>query len=256
MTWGYTTVEDRLSKAFPWLSFGVSAFMSNRRFTDQENGIQIIMTVEGVQGNIPLCTIVPPSENKASYPEDFALSTTTREQSWGENLWFNPVPLEMLYTPALTPQVLVKIDGLEAICKDDNCGYSYIEAVGGLTDVQKTDDDLTVSGTLLDHTQACVSGETEELKVTLGDSQCEISPGADLSSGAFDCTLTSAPMAGDHLAKVTGLCGDFDNSSTTAFNFQLSLTSVQMLVSSNYVAATDLNPRGGDSLKITGTGFP
>jgi len=64
----------------------------------------------------------------------------------------------MLFTPALKPQVLVTVDGLEALCPDDNCGYSYIASVGQITEVTQNVDILTITGTDLDHVHTCVAG--------------------------------------------------------------------------------------------------
>jgi hypothetical protein len=35
------------------------------------------------------------------------------------------VPLEMLHSDAQTPQILVTIDGMSALCLDMNCDYAY-----------------------------------------------------------------------------------------------------------------------------------
>jgi hypothetical protein len=151
-------IEDQLSKHIPHLSFGVSVDRPFRNYTDERTGLQILITVENpLSGDIPDCFIEPAYDNNP-YPEDFALFTFQRLRSRAENLFFNPVPLEMLFTPALKPQVLVTVDGLEAICPDDNCGYSYVTSVGEITDTTLSGTTLTVTGSDLDHVQDCVIG--------------------------------------------------------------------------------------------------
>jgi hypothetical protein len=40
---------------------------------------------------------------------------------------FEPVGLEFLYSDAQSPQVLVNVDGLPALCVNLNCDYNYVE---------------------------------------------------------------------------------------------------------------------------------
>ena len=106
---------------------------------------------------------MPPTEDcegeacHASYPENLADVRSSRLRDRGVNRWFDPVPLEMLFTPAQAPQVLVKVDGLEAVCPAGNCGYTYVAPVGGLTGASLSGSTLTVDGTELDHVQECVT---------------------------------------------------------------------------------------------------
>jgi hypothetical protein len=61
-------------------------------------------------------------------------------------LVFEPIPMEMLYTPAYKPQVLVKVNGLAAVCPARNCGYSYVEATSGtITNVQLNGNKVTIN---------------------------------------------------------------------------------------------------------------
>jgi hypothetical protein len=39
---------------------------------------------------------------------------------------FEPVSLEFMRTDALNPQIMVKVDGLEALCMQVNCDYEYV----------------------------------------------------------------------------------------------------------------------------------
>jgi hypothetical protein len=49
------------------------------------------------------------------------------------NLWYNPIPFEMLKTYETEPQVLVQIGDLPAVCHNLTCDYTYIEAVGEIS---------------------------------------------------------------------------------------------------------------------------
>jgi hypothetical protein len=101
LRWGSATVEDRLSRDIPHLSFNVSTYTPNRKFAGTGNGIQIVITVWAVQGNIPMCEIKPSEE--IPYPPEHATAYSQRLREWGKNLMFDPVPLEMLFTPAFKP---------------------------------------------------------------------------------------------------------------------------------------------------------
>jgi hypothetical protein len=46
-------------------------------------------------------------------------------RTYGESLFFDTVPLDMLKADAQTPQILVYVDGMEALCLDLNCDYAY-----------------------------------------------------------------------------------------------------------------------------------
>jgi hypothetical protein len=58
---------------------------------------------------------------------------------------FEPIPMEMLYTPAKNPQVIVKVNGIPAVCPAQNCDYSYVAATSGtITDVQLNGNKVTI----------------------------------------------------------------------------------------------------------------
>jgi len=66
-------IEDALSKNIPHLSFGVSVFRPVRKYTNENTGLQIVITVERkFGGNIPDCYIEPADEGNNPYPADFA----------------------------------------------------------------------------------------------------------------------------------------------------------------------------------------
>jgi YD repeat-containing protein len=52
---------------------------------------------------------------------------------YGVNLWFEPVPFEMLKTLEQKPQVIVNVNGLPAVCHSLACDFAYTENVGKVT---------------------------------------------------------------------------------------------------------------------------
>jgi hypothetical protein len=107
----------------------------------------------------------------------------------GENLWFEPVPLEMLYTVAQVPQVRVSVNGLPAVCPDNNCGYSYLEAGSATvsqTTLNSSSNQLSISGTDFDEEQACTNTASDTLKVEFAGAECAITS-SDLTAGTIVC---------------------------------------------------------------------
>lgn len=78
---------------------------------------------------------------------------------------FEPVGLEFMYTNARSPQVMAKIDGLEALCTNVNCDYAYIDspAVIYTQTYNPTTLVLSITGTAL---------PTSGLSVSFGGATC------------------------------------------------------------------------------------
>lgn len=102
--------------------------MSDYRYTYPENGLSYMIKFTGVAYDVAPCSILP---GTGDYPisgnSDLATNVTVL-QNFGETLWFEPIPLEFLTSDAQQPQVLVMINGLEALCANLNCDYSYTRA--------------------------------------------------------------------------------------------------------------------------------
>lgn len=61
-------------------------------------------------------------------------------------LFYEPVPFEFLHTAESKPQVLVKVDGIEAVCHGLACGYNYITPTAQITSFSFSGNTLTVNG--------------------------------------------------------------------------------------------------------------
>jgi hypothetical protein len=119
------------------------------------------------------------------------------KRNYGTGLMFEPVGLEFMYTDAQKPQVMVKVDGLEALCTDLNCDYAYVESTAVIT-AQTYDPNtrvVTVQGTSLPITDP-------ELKISLGGATCGENPAITLSNTHIECTLSSKPSAGLYKVEV------------------------------------------------------
>jgi hypothetical protein len=114
------------------LQFRVPHFWFNIRVTkpryvnDWTTGFTLFIHMYDIEAPVPLCEI----ESGEDHPmlEGVATFSSEKIQEYGKNLRFDPIPMEMLYTPAYKPQVLVKVNGLDAVCPDLNCDFTYFEA--------------------------------------------------------------------------------------------------------------------------------
>lgn len=74
------------------------------------------------------------------------LSSTTFVPYSSQNLFYEPVPFEFLYTAELTPQVIVSMDGIEAVCDSLDCGYSYVSSTSQIDSFTLSGNTLTIIG--------------------------------------------------------------------------------------------------------------
>lgn len=86
----------------------------------------------GYEGNPPDCELISDDEDPMTgSPNLRFIAETIRE--YGNNLLFEPIPNELIYTNVDKPQVSVKIDGLQALCRHNDCGYTYVETSSLIT---------------------------------------------------------------------------------------------------------------------------
>jgi hypothetical protein len=53
----------------------------------------------------------------------------------------------MLYTIETTPQVIINIGGVEAVCNSLKCGYNYVEPTAIITSATYDGTSLSIEGT-------------------------------------------------------------------------------------------------------------
>jgi hypothetical protein len=64
-----------------------------------------------------------------------SISTTMYERkAFGPNAFIDVLPFDMLYTAETSPQVIVTVDDLPAICAKNNCAYDYSPSTNSITD--------------------------------------------------------------------------------------------------------------------------
>ena len=68
-------------------------------------------------------------------------------REYGQNLFFEPMPLEFIYTDAQKPQVMISVNGVEGVCPEFNCDYIYIDTDSEIQGQTLTNGvDLTITG--------------------------------------------------------------------------------------------------------------
>jgi hypothetical protein len=72
--------------------------------------------------------IVPDEENPLTGTNITYTSTTI--VPFSSNLFYEPIPFEMLKTYETEPQVIVKVKDLPAVCHNLTCDFTYTEPVG------------------------------------------------------------------------------------------------------------------------------
>ena len=161
----------------------------------------------------------------------------TTPRPYGNNLMFEPVPLEMLYHDADKPQVLVTVNGIEGLCPNFNCDYLYKTAPSEITAQALANNvEITVAGTSL---------PTADVRVVLGNVACGTVTATETS---ITCTLAESPAAGSWDVEVYEPKGRVPLATGVA---KIDVALVVTAISPN----TGLNQLGGDVLTLTGTGF-
>ena len=147
-------------------SFGGSD-VDNFKFRNFENGRNFAIIFTELEFNPPLCTIASDTTTPITGDNPVFLSEVVRK--YGESLMFEPIGLDFLSTSAQTPQVLVSVDGIAALCPDLNCNYSYISSTASITaqSYDKVTKVLTITGTSL---------PTSGLTVNFGGNTCATIP--------------------------------------------------------------------------------
>jgi hypothetical protein len=92
-----------------------------------ENGVSFVVIMEGVEANLPLCSLSDGSTPITGLDPVFEV---TEIQTYGVNRFWESIPLEFLVADGQAPSVEVTVDGIEAVCPALNCEYSYVDNAG------------------------------------------------------------------------------------------------------------------------------
>lgn len=146
---------------------------------------------------IDQCTIQSATDSPENELTGFNVVFSSSTQSdFGSNLFFEPIPMEMLFTSVTKPQVLMTINGLEALCASADCDYEYVAPTSEVTAFTVSGQDVTITGTSL---------PTSDMTVHFGGATCGTV--SEDGAGGLTCTLGHLPRGGDHLIELRDMNG-------------------------------------------------
>ena len=61
-------------------------------------------------------------------------------------VFYEPIPYEFMFTNETSPQLLVSVDGLDAVCTSMNCSYTYVPPVPSISSFTFSGNTLTING--------------------------------------------------------------------------------------------------------------
>lgn len=226
-------VRDRIHASCPFYrdKFELS---DGTLYNNYDDGRDILIRFAFLNMDIPQFEVVNSDTNNTVGNEIFFNSTTWIPYS-SQNLFYEPIPYEFLYTIETEPQVIVSVEGVEAVCASLTCGFNYIDALSEVTGYSLSGNTLTVTGTAF----------TNDIEsITLSNIACKSIQ--YVSDTELTCTITSvagssAPIVISKQGLIPNVFGD---------NIEVGLT--MNSVSPN----TNLNPYGGTKLTIVGENLP
>ena len=160
-------------------------------------------------------------------------------REYGQNLFFEPIPLEFMRTDAYKPQVTVSVNGIDAVCPEFNCDYTYIDTDKIITAQSLTNGvDIQIIGTGL---------PTSEIAIEFANVYC-LYDTIVATETQIDCTLNAMPAAGSWDVKLIDYRGLIPlDSAIVKLDVALVIDSIS--------PDSLLNQLGGDILTLTGSGF-
>ena len=91
---------------------------------DTENSRGFFIRFTGIQGDPGQYEIISGVDTPLTGDDLYFKAQTLIP--YGQNLFYNPVPFEMLRTYETKPQLLVTVDGVPAVCHNLTCDFAYI----------------------------------------------------------------------------------------------------------------------------------
>ena len=163
------------------------------------------------------------------------LNSTTWIPYSSQNLFYEPIPFDFLYTAETQPQVIVTVNGTEAICASLNCNYNYVTPNASITGFSLSGTTLTITGQQF----------TSPIRQIMFSNIACTNP-TIVNTQTITCTVIA--VAGNWQPIVIDGNGLIPVNTASVINVPLIVTSLS--------PNTLLNPFGGTILTITGSNFP
>lgn len=243
-------VQNNLSNYIPFVADKVSVMEGYTcKHQYRQNCISLVLNFHGVTGDVAQCQLMPieaadmlngETELVGDPLSTLVIDNATIRQG-GANLMFEPVPLEMIRENSQTPFIDAKISGLQALCKNRNCGFTYVAPTAEITGASYDAGTRTITidgtglATSVDQIREIVLQRVPCLQITT------------VSDTQTTCVLEYAPPAGSHPVQYRMLEGQVPINGAPNIEISLIITGLSPNV--------QLNNLGGTLLTLIGTGF-
>jgi len=164
---------------------------------------------------------------------------------FGGNIFYEPIPFEMLKTFETKPQLIVNVGEnaeFPALCHNMTCDFSYITPVGEITDFTWTAGTKTLNlvGTTF-------PAQADITSIEFANSECTITAATATS---ITCTLANTETCGKWQPILNAKLGAIPLATALTKEETIDCTITQV------APTTELNILGFDKLTFTGTNFP
>lgn len=202
---------------------------SDNRYAYRQNGISFYAIFRGLDYDPPLCQISPGGDWPLTGNDDMRANSTVM-RAYGESIFYPAIPLEMLKTDAQAPQVLVTVDGMEALCLNLNCDFAYIESpaeISATTVDEFNVDEIIITGTSLPNDDTDV--------IWFGPTRCTETSN---DGTTITCSLDDTRVSGNWLVDILTVHGLTPTTVTTNINVPVSVSNISPSVDVNYLGGT------------------
>ena len=120
-------MEYHLNYAIPHLASAVRVwdlYDSQYSSSYRDNAVAWMISFQDYEGDVGQCYLTS-GVNSPLTGENPTFGAKTIRQ-YGQNLFHEPIPMELLYTDSTSPQVLVTIDNRPVLCPNLDCDYAYV----------------------------------------------------------------------------------------------------------------------------------
>lgn len=199
------------------------------------DGRDLRIRFTGVTFNAPQFALEGGTVPLAGLPSVKFFSSPVTQQS--NNIFYSPIPFDLLYTNESMPQAMVSVNGQPAVCASLSCSYSYISPLALIHTFSLVNAMLTITG-------ANLPAQITELSYS--NVACSILSSSDTS---IVCQIAPTAVSGTWYPSVKDSFGIIPVvGSVSTATLGVTVTSV--------TPSTGLNPAGQNLLTITGQNFP
>lgn len=147
--WNSTSfIDNAIVAACPFYREKLQVFEGYTAVQFPDDGRDIFVRFLGLNMEVPQFQLLS-SPTDPLVGNNLVLNATTFVPYNETSIFYEPIPFEFLYTNETSPQVVVNIEGIEAVCHSLNCNYRYIQPTAQITSFSLSTDGtlLTISGT-------------------------------------------------------------------------------------------------------------